>query len=237
MNKKDKLIIRDYSDFKHSSIERLSQIRSFYSYIREHIVIQDKAIQQKDKDDALQLARIQGMEDELVFAFIPYFMRLLYIQISTILEIYFNVVLEFIHIKNTNILKNSNKQYSTEEILLNYDMEDLVSYLAMKEVNEFNDLNSKKKIEYLKTLLNKENIMTETLINKFVEVREIRNILVHHDGFVNKRFRNLVQNPKYENIGHIEINEAILLDAIDSMISFISELDKELCTKFTNIRV
>ena len=78
--------------------------------------------------------------------------------------------------------------------------------------------------------------MTESLINKFVEVTEIRNILVHNEGKINKRFLNLVKNPKFDKIIHVEINEAILLDAIESMISFISEIEKELCTKFKNIR-
>jgi len=220
------------SPFKALHIERLLQIRAFYLNIKDFIDSLDKEIQEKYDEDTLRIARNQGIEEVFASDFKPFFMSLLFIQIRTTLDIYFNDILELIFINHIDILKNSSKQHSTEEILSFDDMDDLIRYLGMKEIQRFNDNNSKNKIEYLKKLLNKEQILTEMIISKFIEVSEIRNILVHNEGRINDRFEKLVNNPKYNNKISIEINEGILLEAIESMISLINEIDKEFCNKF-----
>jgi len=220
------------SPVKALHIERLLQIRAFYFYIKKFIDSFDIEIQEKYDEETIKIARRQGIEEVLALDFKPFFMSLLFIQIRTTLDIYFNDVLEIIFVNHIDILKNSSKQHSTEEILSFDDIDNLIRYLGVKEIQRFNDNNSKNKIEYLKTLLNKKEILTEKLISKFIEVSEIRNILVHNEGRINDRFEKLVNNPKYNNKIFIEINEELLLEAIDSMISFINKIDKEFCNKF-----
>jgi len=225
-------IYKDNTEFKPIFIERLLQIRAFYFLTKKFFSALDQEIQNKFDEDTIRFARAHGNEKVYANDFKPFFMSLLYIQIRTTVDLYFNDVLEYIFRNNIDILKNSNKQYSTEEILLFNNMNNLVSYLAMKEIQKFNENNSKKKIEYLQKLLNKENILTNSLIDKFIEVSEIRNILMHNEGKINDRFRNLVNNPKYDDEISVEIDEELLIEAIDSMISFINEIDRELINKF-----
>jgi len=232
MSKNEQKIIGPASPFKAFFIERVLQIRAFYLHIKNYMNSFDQKIQEKYDEEAMDLARNEGIEDILISDFKPFFMSLLFIQIHTTLEIYFNDILEFIFRNKIDILKNSNKQYSTEEILSFNDMDDLVKYLAIKEIKSFNDKNSIKKIEYLKKLLNKEHILTELLISNFIEFCEIRHILVHNEGNINDRFRKLVNNPKYDNEISIVIDDGSLLEAIDFMISFINAIDNELCSKF-----
>lgn len=232
MTHRDKEIVASNSPILRLHIERLLQIRAFYIQIKGFIDSIDQKVTEKYDEEAIKAARIKGNEEVLASDFKPFFMSLLFIQIRTILEIYFNEILEYIYINKIDILKNSNKKYSTEEILSFEHMERLHSYLAINEIKKFNENNSKNKIEYLKTFLNKDDILTETLISKFIEISEIRNLLVHNEGRINDRFDKLVNNPKYNRIIKIEIDEGRLLEAIDSMISFISELDKEICNKF-----
>lgn len=235
MNGTEKDNAIDNTEFKPLFIVRLLQIRAFYFLIKKYINTHEREILEKFDEKSLWLARLQEVDEILAFDFIPFFMNLLYIQIRTILELYFNDVLELIFTENTNILKNSNKQYSTEEILLFDDTNSLRRYLAMKEIQKFNGKSSKDQIEFLKIFLNKENILTEYLITKFIEVSEIRNLLVHNEGYINEKFTKLVNNPKFDDKLSIDIDEEMLLDAIDSMISFISAIDKELCEKFSTI--
>ena len=232
MSKNEQEITGSNSPFKALFIERLLQIRAFYLHIKNFINSFDQKIQEKYDKEAMNNARFKGIEEILISDFKPFFMSLLFIQIPTTLEIYFNDILELIFREKIDILKNSNKQYSTEEILSFNGMDDLVKYLAIKEIKNFNDKNSINKIEYLKKLLNKEYILTESLISKFIEVCEIRNILVHNEGNISDRFRKLVNNPKYDHKISIVIDEGSLLEAIDFMISFINAIDKELCSKF-----
>lgn len=222
----------DNSYFKPIFIGRLLQIKAFYIITKEFFTKYDKKIQKKYDEVTLKLARLQGNEEILASDFKPFFMSLLYIHIRTTLDLYFNNVLEYLFINNIDILKNSNKQYSTEEILFFNNRETLISYLAMKEVQRFNENNSKDKIEYLKKLLNNEEILTRSLTDIFVEVSEIRNILVYNEGRINDRFRKLVNNSEYDDKIHVEIDEEKLIKAIDSMISFINLIDKEFCDKF-----
>ena len=228
----------DNSQFKPYNIERLLQIRSFYLITKEFFELHNREIQEKYNEESINLARNLGIEEVLALDFKPFFMNLLFIDIRTTLEIYFNGVLGFIFVGNLDVLKNSNKQYSTEEILSHiHGVGFLIDFLVEKEIKKFNEKNSKCKIEYLKKLLNKKNILNETLINQFIEVSEIRNLLVHNEGYINERFEKTVDNPRYKTCSQIIVDEEMLLEAIDSMISFINAIDKELCEKFRNISV
>lgn len=149
----------------------------------------------------------------------------------TIFEGYLIDIVREILITHPDALK-SKRQLTAEEVLTQGGREQIISYLAEKEVEELLYRSFPDVVEYFDSKftinLNTSGVSAE----KITEILATRNIHVHNKGMVNQRFRQLVKDSSLRVGTYKSITREYLKNSISHIATIVKFIDTKVKTKY-----
>jgi hypothetical protein len=156
---------------------------------------------------------------------LPFFRSQMLIFIVSLFEFYVKDAIEYMYSKNINSLKTKDKSIDYEKLLSFSNMDEILHYIVEKESFSIGFLSYDDLTNYLikkwKINLNDTEILRESI----EEIFQIRNILVHNRGKVNRTFLQKVTNATYKIDDSVEITDITLLNAVTLLTVQVRFLD------------
>lgn len=129
-------------------------------------------------------------------------------------------------------LKSENEKVSLELVLSHTSMDTLVQALAERRVDQLSFKGMRKLSTYLSNQLAFDLFDTKDTAEAIVEIVEIRNIIAHNRGIVNKIFVSRVRH-SYLTVGQpVPIDESIAMGAINTLADSVIDVDARGINKF-----
>ena len=149
----------------------------------------------------------------------------------TIFEGYLVDIVREILIAHPDALK-SKRQLTAEEVLTQGGREQIISYLAEKEVEELLYCSFPDVVKYFDSKFNINLNTSGVSAEKITEILATRNIHVHNKGVVNQRFRQLVKGSSLRVGTYKSITREYLKNSIDYIATIVKFIDTKVKTKY-----
>jgi len=145
--------------------------------------------------------------------------------------LYISYLLNLIYRNNPDMLK-SNDKISFEEIIGHDSMDDLISTLIEKRVNELAFKGMFKLADELSKKINLNLFEDDDTLNHAVQIIEHRNLFVHNRGIVNKLFLSRIPQYPKEIGATIDIDVESILEDILFLSNSVTDIDERALRKY-----
>jgi hypothetical protein len=216
-------------------IEKLYQLRDFSSYTNLELnKLKTMNDTFKNFIDDLNINQIlKEIELLRVTNFKPYFNNLLYVFIVMTMEHYFNDILRLIYKNKIECLKNNQMSYTREELINFGDYDTLFQNMIEDEIFRFDiKYDYIEKINYFESKFKLDLSRIKKYDKKMTEIYEIRNVIVHNDSKINKRFMEKNRYTKYSMGDTVLIDLQEINSSIENIKFILTILDENIMDKF-----
>jgi hypothetical protein len=149
------------------------------------------------------------------------------------MEHYFNDILRLIYKNKIECLKNNQMSYTREELINFGDYDTLFQNMIEDEIFRFDiKYDYIEKINYFESKFKLDLSRIKKYDKKMTEIYEIRNVIVHNDSKINKRFMEKNRYTKYSMGDTVLIDLQEINSSIENIKFILTILDENIMDKF-----
>ena len=165
--------------------------------------------------------------------FLMHFLRQQFFIFHVHLFEYFllNIIKEIFR-ANTETLRGSNKQISIAEIQAAIDKDKLTDLLIDTEMKDFGKGSYETISKYLKTRFKIDLSASKIKDEKISEIFQMRHIIVHNNGIIDKEFKNKIKDKKYVEGKKVYIGQTVLDRTRRSFMKIARYIDSKYYDKY-----
>jgi len=201
--------------------------------MEEIVVEHDKEIRKEIPDDEKK-DFIKSLEDQMKNReyYFDFILSHSLIFAKSLFDNYISNVIEFIYNTYPSILTSKKKQIYYSEVFEHDTMEELLNYIIEKELYDIGYMSFRALETYFEDILCLKLILDESDIKKIIKIFEIRNIYVHNNGVVNKKFIRMVKSDDYKEGDEIKLNFQLVVNYFLIIRRVTNALDMQIYNKF-----
>lgn len=158
-------------------------------------------------------------------------LRMSFVYLMALFDAYLSDTFEAVVRSKPEVLR-SKKQLTYEKALEFSSMEDLIKYLAMREINELSYRSIKDQVDYYRDRFGFAISECGVSVDTLTELRARRNIFVHNNGMVNHLYLELVPLTAYTLGEIITVSSEYFEDAVRTLGQVASFATTSLTEKF-----
>jgi len=143
-------------------------------------------------------------------------LRMSFINLMALFDAYLSDIFETVAKSKPEILR-SKKQLTYEKVLEFSKIEDLVNYLAKRELNELSYKSIKDQLDYYRDRFGLNISACGVSVETLTELRARRNLFVHNNGVVNHIYLDLVPNAPYASGDLISVDSEYFENAVRNL--------------------
>lgn len=163
---------------------------------------------------------------------LPFFTEMLLCRVVDSYLTYISNMLSLIFRTKPETMK-SQEQVTIEDILEHKTIDDLISYLAESRVNELSYRGMRELSSYLRKRIGFNLLAEDRLLEDVVQIIEVRNLIVHNRGIINRIFLSRV--PSYAGAlgDHVNIDLELFFYYSDTLARAVHDMDVRAADKFS----
>ena len=146
--------------------------------------------------------------------------------------IYVTELMTLIFRTKPETLKSSKENVTFEFVLEHVALQDLVDAMVDRRVNELSYRGMRALSEYLGRNLGFDLFPDETKLARAVTLVEMRNLVVHNRGIINKTFLSRVSGTSHIVDTRLEISQALADEAFQFLQESVADIDERSAKKF-----
>lgn len=183
------------------------------------------------KEDVDVLIEVVGERQGHVEGYPDLAFQMAFVNLVALFDAFLKDVFFVVLTSNPATLKSS-RSVSYDRVLEYESMAELIDYLAARDLHEVGYKSIPEQIEYYEKRFAITCLPPGTDVGALVEVRAIRNLIVHNNGVVNHRFLEEVPASSHALGERILVDESRFLESKRVLEDVVGEIVKNLIAKF-----
>ena len=170
--------------------------------------------------------------EQVAVTFPGLLMRMAFIYRVALFDAFFMDLLQAIMANQPNLLKDGKKTLTHREAIELSETGSLLEYIAQKELHDFSYASVQEQSDWIDKKFNIPLLPDEDMARQVSEVMARRNLLVHANGIVNRKYLSIVKDSNFSVGDQLSVDKKYYYDCHTTLFAIATYIFEALSKKF-----